>query len=179
MAQFNSMNYYKKRIYLALVDKEDNIEGKMERWRVHKKGVLHRAFTVAIFYRNKLVLQHRKHPVFDGVYDVTCSSHPVFKNGRVEENKKAVYKTLRREWDIKKEDLLGEPKKKGKILYKANDKKSPYRENELCHFYAAEVKKLPKFKPEFAYGMDFLERKNLGKTKLHLAPWAKKLVPLL
>jgi hypothetical protein len=53
--------YYKKRITIATCDKLGNITGEIERWEAHEKGILHRAFTVALLYKNKIIIQHQKH----------------------------------------------------------------------------------------------------------------------
>lgn len=172
------MNYFKKKFFLALVDKEDNVVGKMERWQAHKKGALHRAFTVCLFFDGKVILQHRKHPVFDGVFDLTCSSHPVFVGGKIEDNLEAVYQTLRREWGVGRRDL-SRPQKRGQTLYQAKDPKSPFVENEFCHFFISQVKKMPFFKPEFAYGFSLLEKEKIKTSHLPLAPWARKLIKFL
>jgi len=55
------MDYYKKELFLAEVDKDDNVIGKIERWKAHKEAVLHRGFTTILTHQNKIVLQHRKH----------------------------------------------------------------------------------------------------------------------
>ena len=104
------MDYYKEKIYLAAVDKSDTVLEGVERWEAHEKGILHRCFTVCLFFKDKIVMQHRKHPVFDGVFDLTCSSHPVFKNGKIQRNEEAVFETLEREWSVAKGDLADSPR---------------------------------------------------------------------
>lgn len=83
------MSYYAKRQLIAKVDKKGNIIGEIEKWEAHKKGILHRAFTVCLRYEDKFVLQHRKHPSFDGAFDLTSSSHQIFiseHHGQTEES---------------------------------------------------------------------------------------------
>ena len=69
---------------IATCDKNGNITGEIEKWEAHKKGILHRAYTVAIMHKGKLLLQHRKHPAFGGVLDATISSHQLVINGKLE-----------------------------------------------------------------------------------------------
>src|SRR5690606_8547615 len=107
------MNYFNQKQYIAQVDRNDNIIGKIEKWEAHTKGVLHRAFTVAIFFEDKVLVQHRKHPVFDKVFDVTVSSHQIYENDTLQDDKIALMNTLQREWNISKDNLLKEPKLKG------------------------------------------------------------------
>ena len=91
------MNYYKEKQYIAKVDRKGNVLGKIEKWKAHKKGVLHKAFTIIIQYKNMYILQHRKHPVFDGVLDLSCSSHQVFVKGKLQSTEDAALLALKRE----------------------------------------------------------------------------------
>lgn len=173
------MNYYSKRLFLAKVDKNDKILGKIERWEGHKKGILHRGFTVILFYDGKIVLQHRKHPAFDKFYDLTFSSHQIYlHHDRLQDSLDAVYEALKREWQVEKEGLKNEPKFLGKIYYKARDTKSIYTEHEIDYIYCAKLKKLPNPNPDFAYGFKLIKKfkiKNL-KFKINFAPWVEKII---
>ncbi|OGK35133.1 hypothetical protein A3A93_02855 [Candidatus Roizmanbacteria bacterium RIFCSPLOWO2_01_FULL_38_12] len=175
------MDYFDQLQYIAKVDKNDKVIGKIERWQAHKKGILHRGFTLAVFYKNKIVLQHRKHPVFDGVFDATISSHQIFENEKLEDDISAIYKTLDREWNIGEENLDAKPKYVGKIYYQATDPRSDFKEHEICRIFSCSLKnlKLPNF--EFAYGLivkPLNEIKN-PKNPLYplLAPWVIKAFP--
>src|SRR3989338_3874832 len=126
------MHYYKQKQFLAQVDKNDKILGKIEKWECHKKAILHRGYTCILTYEDNYVLQHRKHPVFDGVFDLSFSSHPICHpefisgsdskkqmlkraivlsdNERIQHDKiglqtmeEAIYEGLKREWNLKKE----------------------------------------------------------------------------
>lgn len=172
------MDYYKNLFYIAQVDEKDTITGKVERWEAHEKGILHRAFTVAIFYQGKVVIQHRKHPVFDDVYDVTVSSHQIYVHDKLQDDLEAVYPTLQREFGISQQDLLSPPVYKGNIYYKAPDPKSRYIEHEVCHIYTCEVKNLPQPNLDFAYGsllasIEELKDKN-SSLYSKLAPWVQE-----
>ncbi len=94
------MDYLKALYYIAHVDKQDNIIDKVERWKAHEKGILHRAFTLSIMFEDTLVLQHRKHPVFDGIYDVSISSHPFYINESLQDPLDSIYITLALELNI-------------------------------------------------------------------------------
>ncbi len=170
------MNYYSNKLYLAEVDNNDQIIGKVERWEAHEKGILHRGFTVVLFYDGKIVLQHRKHPAFDGYWDMTFSSHQIYlNNDRLQDNLDAIYETLKREWNVDKNGLINEPMFLGKIYYKAKDPKSIYTEHEIDYIYSAKLKDDPHPNLDYAYGsqlIDKLEIKNL-KLKIKLAPWIK------
>ncbi len=165
---------------IAKCDKQGKILGEIERWEAHEKTILHRAFTVALFYKNKLILQHRKHPVFDGVMDVTSSSHQIFANGQLQDTIEATFDCLGREWGIGKKDLEKQPKDLGTIYYKAKDKYSIYSEHEVCNIVVASVKKLPANNSEVSYGYSLVTKKELYNSTSRLfetlAPWAKVMI---
>lgn len=167
--------YYKQKQIIARVDRKGNIIGQIERWQAHKKGILHRGFTIALIYKDCYVIQHRKHPVFDGILDITSSSHQIYINGKLETILEAVYICLKREWNLEKKDLIGNIKDLGFVYYKAKDKKSIYTEHEVCEILVAKVKKLPTPNFDCAYGISLVKKKELLNKKSrvyeNLAPW--------
>lgn len=172
------MNYFDQTQYIAQVDKEDNIIGQIEKWEAHKKGILHRAFTVAIFFENQILLQHRKHPVFDSVFDATISSHQIYKDNQLQSDEEAVLNTLQREWNISEDNLSILPKYEGVIYYQAKDSKSEYIEHEMCHIFSCTIKELKLPNLDFAHGfslqkLEDIKNKNNSMYPL-LAPWIHK-----
>lgn len=176
------MDYYNRKIYIPKVDKRDRVLGAIERWEAHKKGLLHRAFTIALYVGDKLLLQHRRHPVFDGVIDLTCSSHPIMSSGKVQDGIEAVYSTLAREWGLLPDDV-SKPVHKGVGYYSASDKNSVYKEHEVCRLYTVKTKLMPNLNSDFSYGFSLmsLEQLKSGRAPITnaLAPWVPKLIPLL
>lgn len=90
---------------IALVDENDNILGYRDKFEVHLKGLLHRAFSIFIFNdENKLLLQRRALDKYHsgGLWTNTCCSHQVFK----EELQITIHKRLNEEMgfdcDLKK-----------------------------------------------------------------------------
>src|SRR3989344_317831 len=75
-------NYYKQKQYVGKVDKNGKHLGYVEKWDAHKKGILHRGFAIILVYKNYYLLQHRKHPAFDAVLDLSSASHQLLKNGK-------------------------------------------------------------------------------------------------
>ena len=64
---------------VILVDEFDNEIGTMEKMEAHRKGLLHRAFSIFIFNDNgELLLQKRAHSKYHsgGLWTNTCCSHP-------------------------------------------------------------------------------------------------------
>lgn len=64
---------------VILVDENDHPRGTMEKMEAHKKGVLHRAFSVFIFnHKGEMLLQRRATDKYHspGLLSNTCCSHP-------------------------------------------------------------------------------------------------------
>src|SRR5688572_11557851 len=65
--------------HVILVDGADKELGTMEKLEAHRKGVLHRAFSILIFNsRGELLLQKRSWKKYHsaGLWTNTCCSHP-------------------------------------------------------------------------------------------------------
>ena len=169
--------YYKQKQIIARVDKKGNVIGKVEKWEAHKKGILHRGLSIALIYKNFYILQLRKHPAVDGIYDLTTSSHQIFINGKLQNTTDAAIDALKREWKITNKDLIGKPKNLGFVYYKAKDSKSIYTEHEVCDMLVIKIKKIPAPNFDFAYGFSLVEKKNLLNKKSrvyeNLSPWTK------
>lgn len=176
------MSYYQEKQFIAKVDRNDKILGKEERWVAHKKGILHRGFTLILTYKKQLVLQHRKHSAFDGVFDLSFSSHQLYINNVLETDLAAMYRTLQREWNLGRRDLMNQPKFLDKIYYKAKDPNSIFTEHEVDYIYIVETKVLPIPNFTFAYGFSLVKKEVLKSydlkvlNNLPLAPWVKKII---
>lgn len=174
------MDYFSQKQLIAAVDKNDTILYPIDRWEAHKKKILHRGFTIAITYQDDYIFQHRKHPVFDRVFDITISSHQIFQGKNLQDDVGAIYNTLEREWNIKQSDLSKEPIYNGKIYYQSPDPLSIYTEHEICHFYTCEIKKLTLPNFDFAYGFTLIKKSEIQNKNnpIHtlLAPWIKKAI---
>ena len=178
------LEYYEKKLFLAELDLNDNIAGKIERWQAHKEGVLHRGFTAVLTYQDNIVLQHRKHPAFDCCFDLTFSSHQNFIDENLQTDTDAIYEALKREWNIERSELVDKPKFLGRIYYKARDPQSVFTEHEIDHIYRIELKNPPTPNLDFAYGFKLinkLDMKNFKSeiSKLKTAPWVDKIVELI
>ncbi|MDA1317228.1 MAG: hypothetical protein O3B87_04350 [bacterium] len=169
------MHDYTNEQIIAQVDENDTIIKSIERWEAHKKGILHRALTITVQLEQNVLLQHRKHPVFDGVWDMTVSTHQLYDGDVLQDDMTAIMLTLERELAITSEDLVQQPIKKGVVQYKAKDPKSDYIEHEVCHIYSCSVRALPKINNEYAYELTTVNRQELEQSNNHLglelAPW--------
>lgn len=173
------MDYYEKELFLAEVDKNDNIIGKIEKWKAHKLGILHRGFTMILTYQGKIVLQHRKHLAFDGYFDLTFSSHQIYINDKPQTDLEAINETLKREWNIDRSGLTSELKYLGKFYYKSKDPNSIFTEHEIDYIYQAELKDLPTPNSDFAYGFELIKNLKLEISNYKIAPWVDEIIKLI
>jgi isopentenyl-diphosphate delta-isomerase len=66
--------------HVILVDQNDNAIGTMEKMEAHRKGLLHRAFSVVIFNsKGEILLQKRANSKYHsgGLWTNACCSHPL------------------------------------------------------------------------------------------------------
>ena len=167
--------YYQKQLFILAVDRNDHPIKKVERWQGHKEGILHQGFTTILKYNDKFIIQHRKHPVFDGVFDLSFSSHPIFIGERLQTFENAIFETFKREWISEEKNL--EIKFLYKYYYKEKDEKSGYFEHEMNYLYFINLKKEVKNNPLYSYGMKILTKEDLINQfkKINFAPWVKKM----
>lgn len=171
------MNYQNQILKLIKVNKKDEILGSIERWSAHQEAILHRGFTAIIKINNNIVIQKRKHKVFNNVFDLSFSSHPIFIKKNAESTEEAVKKNLKREWVFKGKIL--DLKFLDKYYYKEKDEVSGFWEHEINYLFLVNLKGKIEHNPDFAYGMDTLTIENLLKKfkQFNFAPWVKK-IPL-
>ena len=65
---------------VVLVDQEDNVTGVMEKMEAHRRGMLHRAFSILLFNsKGEILLQKRSASKYHsaGLWTNTCCSHPL------------------------------------------------------------------------------------------------------
>ncbi len=121
------------------------------------EGRRHLAVTVLIYNsQGQVLLQKRKHKVFDNIWDFTASTHPLHKvDGTDESLEEATLRSLKIEYDIENIIL----KKVGEFNYFA--KLGPLCENEHDYLLIGEYSGEVKLNTEVAY-----EYKWVGKLKL-------------
>lgn len=76
---------------VVLVDEDDNLIGTMEKMEAHRKGLLHRAFSVFVFNdKNELMLQRRALSKYHspGLWTNTCCSHQRLSESHIEAGKR-------------------------------------------------------------------------------------------
>lgn len=116
---------------VILVDKDDNAIGTMEKMEAHRKGELHRAFSVLVFNsKGEMLLQKRAKSKYHsgGLWTNACCSHPL--------PGETIDVTIKRR--VKEEiGIEVEPKFSYKFLYKTSLDQDLI-EHELDHVFIAE-----------------------------------------
>jgi isopentenyldiphosphate isomerase len=158
------------------MDQAGNITNKIERWKAHREGILHRGFTVILEYQDSLILQHRKHPAFDHTWDLSYSSHPVFNGTILESDADAISRSLNREWILNDEyESDVRPEFIGQVYYRAKDEAGIYTEHEIDFVYRIRLKEIPKANPDFSYGFEMINRADINnqavRDRYPFSPW--------
>lgn len=174
MTTQNYSSYLRQSQTIIRVDEKGNPVGIIDKWEAHKKGILHKGFSVALFYNELIILQLRKHPVFDKVIDLTASSHPLVIDGKNQPEEDAVCDCLMREWNVQRSELPN-VRNCGSLVYKAEDG-AGYTEHEYCTFYSAVIDRFASSNWEFAYGYIVVDLKFFKQNlkTYNLAPWVKE-----
>lgn len=160
---------------LILVDKNDNFLGKYApKSKCHSgNGLHHRAFTTMILNKkDEVLLQKRKHKLWDNFWDLT-NSHPLHReDGTDETYEEAAQRCLKREWGI--EILV-------KKLFAFNyfsQYKNNLCENEYCLFMVGQYDEEPHPNTEVAHEYKWMPLDKLLKDiKIHsqeYTPWLIK-----
>lgn len=136
------------------------------------EGKRHLAITVLI-YNNKgeVLLQKRKHKVFDDIWDFTGATHPLHSKDGDETVEEATWRCLDREYGIKEKVKL---KNLGFFNYFA--KYGPLCENEHCAMLVGEYNGELKLNEEVGYGYKWMDKnkflEDLEKNSKDYSPWA-------
>ncbi|MBI4039026.1 NUDIX domain-containing protein [Candidatus Daviesbacteria bacterium] len=133
-------------------------------------GRRHLAITVLIYNsKGEVLLQKRRHQVFNNVWDFTASTHPLHQNNTDETFEQASKRALKDEYDIENVSL----KIIGEFNYFA--KNGEFCENEHCALMTGKYDGPFKLNPEVGYECiwmgkeQFLE--DLDKNPQKYGPW--------
>ena len=155
---------------VILVDKNDNEIGTGEKLTVHKKGQLHRAFSVLIFNsQSQMLIQQRADNKYHsaGLWANTCCSHP--RPG--EEIKKAVKRRLKEEMGLEKCKV----KEVFKFFYRVE--LGDLIENELDHVFCGICEKGPSPDKKEVKNWQWIDqealKKDVAKHPQKYAYWFK------
>jgi isopentenyl-diphosphate delta-isomerase len=147
---------------IILVDEQDNPIGTMEKMEAHRKGLLHRAFSVVLSNSSgELLLQKRAKNKYHsgGLWTNTCCSHP-FPEETISD---AVQRRLRYEMGI---DL--KPEFAFKFIYKTTLDKNLI-EHELDHVFIGTFDGTPMINKDEVSEWKFMSLSEL-KNDMEIAP---------
>lgn len=142
---------------VILVDSDDNVLGTMEKMEAHRKGVLHRAFSILIFNSaGELLLQKRSREKYHsgGLWTNACCSHPS-PHESIEES---VRKRLQYEMGIDVNPTFAYT-----FQYKA-PLDNALIEHELDHVYVGQFDGTPEVNPEEVEDWKFVDVEDLRKS---------------
>lgn len=159
-----------KKEKVILVDKKDREIGVEEKIKAHKKGLLHRAFSILVFNKKgDILLQKRAKSKYHsgGLWTNTCCSHPRPK----ESLKKAAKKRLREEMGIECKNL----KEIFSFIYKK--KVGNLIEHEFDHVFFGKFNGKPKPNKKEAEDWKWIKltalKKDIKKNPQKYTPWFK------
>jgi isopentenyl-diphosphate delta-isomerase type 1 len=156
---------------LILVDNDNTTLGYAPRHVCHAgDGRLHRAVAVVLVDRTgRILLQHRRSPLWDGYWDLTAATHPLLHNDREETCLEAAHRCLASEWSIQTQ--LHE-----RFAFTYFERHGDSSENEYCVIFVGGYDRPVSPNREWAYGFRWL---TLEACLEHLqestayTPWAQ------
>ncbi|MBU3957420.1 NUDIX domain-containing protein [Patescibacteria group bacterium] len=164
------------------------------------RGTTHLAIAVLLFNsKGEVLLQKRKHQIFDNLWDLTGATHPLhLKNGVDETFKEAALRCLKREYGITQKVNL---QNLGAFNYFARDNKqkrirgretddthfSKYKnglcENEYCYLLIGEYNGKLSLNSEIGYQYKWVDKgeflKDISQNPQNYTPWAKEAIKIL
>lgn len=143
------------------------------------EGKHHLAITVLLYNsKGQVLLQQRKHKVFDDIWDFTGSTHPIHKGGGQDESfEDATLRCLKREYDV--DDVKVE--KVGAFNYFADY--GQLCENEHCAMMIGKYDGELKMNPEVGYSYKWMDKQeflaDIEENPQKYAPWTVEGTKLL
>lgn len=142
------------------------------------EGKRHLAITVLVYNnRDQVLLQRRKHRVFDDIWDITGATHPLHLQDRDETLEEATERCLKREYDIEGVIL----RNLGSFNYFANY--GDLCENEHCYLLVGEYNGLVKLNLEVGYEHKWMKKdefiQDIEDYPQNYSPWAVEAVKIL
>lgn len=155
---------------VILVDKDDNQIGTMEKMEAHRKGELHRAFSVLVFNaKGEMLLQKRARSKYHsgGLWTNACCSHPVPGESMEDTVKRRVKEEI---------GIEVKPEFSYKFLYKTRLDQN-LTEHELDYVFIAEYNDQPVLNSEEAEDWKYVSlqwlRDDVAKNPSKYTHWFK------
>ncbi|EKD90795.1 MAG: hypothetical protein ACD_30C00090G0016 [uncultured bacterium] len=161
---------------ILAVDDNGKFRGEyIPKWEGHTgSGKRHLAITVLIYNsKGEVLLQKRKHKVFDDIWDLTGATHPLHTKDGDETVEEATWRCLEREYGIKEKVKL---KNLGFFNYFA--KYGSLCENEHCAMVIGEYNGNLNLNEEVGYGYKWMDKnkflKEVKKNSCEFTEWTKQ-----
>ena len=161
---------------LVLVDKKNRVKGYAKRPVCHTgRGKMHRAFVTFIDTPRGIILQKRKHWLWDGFLDVSATSHTLRLGKRNESYYEAGRRCLQWELGLRPRFLADI----GSYTYFARHGRSC--ENEHCTVLLGYSEQLPYPNPEAVHSLHYftIEKLALLAERKDITPWLRKALPIV
>lgn len=172
-----------QQIILAVDDDGNFLEYIPKRLGHKGAGKRHLAVTVLLYNSKKQVLlQKRKHKIFDSIWDFTGATHPLHKGSSDETLEEAAWRCLKVEYGINKQIPL---KNLGFFNYFApyHTAGGEYCENEHCALMTGEYVGEISLNPQVGYKYKWMGQKEFLKdvrvNPQNYAPWVIEGVKVL
>lgn len=167
-----------EQIILACDDKGEFLEYIPKELGHTGEGKRHLAITVLLYNsKGEVLLQRRKHRVFDNIWDFTASTHPLHKaDGSDETLEEAALRALKDEYNIRSISL----KIAGEFNYFApyHSVQGEFCENEHDNLLIGEYNGKVKFNPEVVYEYKWVSKdemlKDMEANPQKYTPWANE-----
>lgn len=160
---------------LLLVDENDNLLDKYaKKERCHAGlGLKHRAFSVLMYNeKGEVLLQKRKHRLWDGLLDLSATSHVLHLNGYDETYEAAIKRALIGELGITSPSGIF---KVGGFSYFERYKRN-FCENEYCAVFLAKFTGKPQINKKVVYSIKWQKvnsfLRDVKKNPEKFTPWA-------
>jgi isopentenyl-diphosphate delta-isomerase len=168
---------------LMVCDDEGRFVGRYVRRDLAHTGDGHRHLAIAVLLYNRagaVLLQRRKHRLFDDVWDITGATHPLrLTDGTHESLERATRRCLRHEYGIDGPPLI----EVGSFTYFARDGDGAHCENEHCTLFIGELNAPVALNPDVGYCYRWVSMPSLLRdveaSPERYAPWALLSVSLL
>lgn len=144
------------------------------------EGKRHLAISVLVYNsKGQVLLQLRRHKIFDHIWDVTGATHPLHKEGSKDETiEDATLRCLKREYGIKEVKGL-----RNLGFFNYFEKYGELCENEHCAILVGEYNGELKVNPETAYDIRWMDKKefleDVEENPKRYTPWAIEAVKIL
>jgi isopentenyl-diphosphate Delta-isomerase len=165
---------------ISAVDAKGNFLEYVSKEKAHTgEGIHHLAITVFVFNsKGEILLQKRKHKVFNNIWENTASTHQLHKkDGTDETDEEATQRALKREYGIENIEL----ENLGGFNY--FQKIGELCENEFCKLLIGQYDGKTKFNSEVAYEIKWMDKKkflnDLENNHQNYTPWTIKSIKLL